>query len=509
MLLLERSTARAAAPVEKSTPGVLFAMCLALVLVVASVSAVNLALPELAVSMGASNTSLTWIADAYTVALAAFVLPLGALGDAIGRRRVLLVGTALFAVASVAAGLSDSTTALIAWRAVMGLAAAMIMPGTLSTITAVFPPSEREKGVAVWSGFAGAGAIGGLLAAGALLDHWSWRSIFYVTAAAAVVAGLAAIKFAPETKDENPHRFDIAGTISTVTGVGALVFAIIEGSERGWTEPVVVISFVTSALAFIAYYAFSMKNPEPMLDPRLFRRRGFLMGSITVTVQFMAFLGFFFVALQYLLLILDYSPLKSAVALIPVAAVILPVSTMTPRVLKWVRVNVATSVGLLFLTAGMLWIATLDSHSGYLPFLAGLIVAGAGIGVTSSTGTSLIVTALPTRQQGVASAMNDTTREVGSAVGIALMGAVFTTSYADHLPSLASLPATAATAVQDSAAAGLAVAEKMGNLQLAEGVKDAFMSGLTDSLVAISAFLVVAAIANLWGPKKLPESPDA
>jgi hypothetical protein len=233
------------------------------------------------------------------------------------------------------------------------------------------------------------------------------------------------------------------------------------------------------------------------------------MGSITVTVQFMAFLGFFFVALQYLLLILDYSPLKSAVALIPVAAVVLPVATVTPRLLRYVRVNIATAVGLLFVTAGMLWIATLDTQSGYVPFLAGLIVAGVGIGITGSTGTSLIVTALPARQQGVASAMNDTTREVGSAVGIALMGAVFTTSYADHLPSLSGLPAQAAESVRDSAAAGLAVAEKLGSVPLADGVKEAFMSGLTDSLLAISVFLVVAAIANLWGPKKLPESPGA
>jgi MFS family permease len=171
---------------------VLFAMCLSLVLVVASVSALNLALPDLAIDLSASNGALTWIADAYTVALAALVLPLGAIGDRLGRRNVLIVGTIVFGAASLAASFADSTSTLIAWRAAMGVGAAMIMPGTLSTITAAFPPEQRAKGVATWSGFAAAGAIIGMLAAGALLEQFSWRSIFVAGAAVALAAALAA-----------------------------------------------------------------------------------------------------------------------------------------------------------------------------------------------------------------------------------------------------------------------------------------------------------------------------
>jgi MFS family permease len=176
---------------------VLFAMCLALVLVVASVSALNLALPDLDLDLSASNSALTWIADAYTVTLAALVLPLGAIGDRLGRRDVLVAGTVVFGAASLAASFADSTTMLITWRAGMGLGAAMIMPGTLSTITAAFPPGQRTKGFATWSGFAAAGAIIGMLAAGALLERFTWRSIFVAGAAVAVTAAVAALLLAP------------------------------------------------------------------------------------------------------------------------------------------------------------------------------------------------------------------------------------------------------------------------------------------------------------------------
>jgi len=183
---------------------------------------------------------------------------------------------------------------------------------------------------------------------------------------------------------------------------------------------------------------------------------------VTVLVQFMAVFGFFFVGLQYLQLILDYSPLRAAVALVPVAVVVMPISQLTPSLVARWGLKVVMSTGLLAFAAGMLWISTLDVDSGYLPFLGGLLVAGVGIGVTSSTGTAAIVGSLSAGQQGVASAMNDATREVGAALGIALMGSVFGNAYADSLPSLDHLPEEARHAVEDSPAAGLAVADQLG-----------------------------------------------
>ncbi|GEE01761.1 MFS transporter [Gordonia spumicola] len=491
--------------------GVLFAMCLALILVVASVAALNLALPDLAIDLGANNTALTWIADGYTVALAALVLPIGAVGDRIGRRTVLICGAVVFGLASLAAAFAESTEMLIVWRVVMGIGAAMIMPGTLSTITATFPPAQRSKGVAIWSGFAAAGAIIGMLAAGALLERWGWQSIFIVSAAFGGVAALAAILLAPNTREDTRHRFDLVGAASTTVAVGTLVFAIIEGNERGWTTTPVLICAAVCVLALVVYALKGLRTEHPLLDPKLFGRAGFRAGAIVVFTQFMAVFGFFFVGLQYLQLILDYSPLIAAVALIPVAAVVMPTSSLTPRLVSVVGLKYVMVVGLLLIAGGLVWISRLHADSGYVPFLVGLILAGIGIGLTGSTGTSAIVGSLSRNQQGVASAMNDTTREVGSAVGIAVMGGVFSSQYASHLPDLARLPAQAAEAVRDSAAAGLVAAERIGGpagAQLGAGVREAFIDGMSAALITVAVVLLIAAIGCAIKAPRHPTSAD-
>ncbi len=481
--------------------GILFAMCLALVLVVGSVSAINLALPDLAVSLGAGNSALTWIADGYTVALAALVLPLGALGDRYGRRRLLVAGTVVFGLASVGASLADTTNVLIAWRIVMGVGAAMIMPGTLSTITAAFPADQRAKGVATWSGFAAAGAIIGLLAAGALLERWGWSSIFVASAVVAVVAGIAAQMLAPDTREQVHHRFDLAGSALLATGIGALVFAIIEGSEQGWTEPVTLAAWAFAIGGLAGYVLVDLRHENPILDPRLFTLSGFRTGSIAIVVQFMAVFGFFFVGIQYLQLVLGYSPLGAAVALIPVAVVVLPAAQLTPRLVDRFGLNRIMAGGLVAIAAGMVWIAQLDVASGYGPFVVGLCIAGVGIGLASSTGTSAIVGSLPEDRQGVASAMNDATREVGSAIGIAIMGSVYGAHYASALPATPSgTPEEIVDLVHGSAAAGIMVADRLGGdlgTQLASAVRVAFMEGLRASLLAVAVIVAIAAVAVL------------
>lgn len=481
-------------------------MCLALTLVVASVSALNLGLPDIATSLEATNTDLTWIADGYTVALAAFVLPFGALGDRYGRRKLLIAGCLVFGAASLIAGTVHSPSHLIVCRVAMGLGAALIMPGTLSTITATFSDEERPRGVAMWSGFAAAGAVIGLLAAGALLQRWGWESIFYASAGVALVAAVVAALLAPETKDDDAAPFDLPGSLLLAVAIGTLVYGIIEGAEQGWTTPAVVSGFVTCVIAAVAYVAVSLRRTHPLLDPRLFRKAGFSTGAITILTQFMAVFGFFYVGLQYLQIVLGYSALKSALALVPVAVVVLPVSRLTPRLTARFGSRLVSAVGLLLLAAGMGWLATLDVDSGYWPFLAGLVVAGLGIGVTSSTGTTSIVSSLPASEQGVASAMNDATREVGSAIGIALMGAVYATNYRDNLPDLSRLPAAAHQLTHDSAPGGMHVADGLPAQQggpLRAGVESAFMSGLTHALAVVAVILVVAALVVLvFAPRR-------
>lgn len=496
---------------RNSTSGVLAAMCLSLILVVASVSALNLALPELAVELNASMNQLTWIADAYTVALAALVLPIGALGDRIGRRRVLIAGNVVFGGASLAASFAETPEALIGWRVLMGLGAAMIMPGTLSTITAAFPPDKRSRGVAIWSGCAAAGAIIGLLVAGALLEAFSWDAIFMFSAATSVVAALAAVLFSPETRDDEPPRPDLAGALLTALAVGTFVFAVIEGNERGWTEPLVVGSLTVAAVSLALYAAVGLRTNEPLLDPRLFGIRGFHAGAVAVLVQFMAVFGFFFVGLQYLQLVLEYSPLQAALGMLPVAVVVMPISTLTPPLTEKWGLKIVMVTGLAALATGTGYLSTLDVDSGYWPFMAGLVICGVGIGITSSTGTAAIVGSLSAGQQGVASAMNDATREVGAAVGIALMGSVFGRFYDNGLPSVAHLPAEAAQAVKESPAAGLAVAGHLGpqGTALADAVRLAFMDGFGAALLAVSVILAVAAIGtSIVAPGRRAQRPE-
>jgi EmrB/QacA subfamily drug resistance transporter len=473
-------------------------MCFALILVVASVSALNLAMPDLAIDLGATDTSLTWIADAYTLALATLVLPFGALGDRWGRRRVLVVGTALFALSAVAAALTDSASLLIVWRAVMGAAAAMIMPGTLSTITAVYPASKRARAAAIWSGCAAAGVVLGMVVAGALLERWGWQSIFVVSAAVAVLAGAIAAVLAPDTREQQrPESFDATGALSTAVAVGALVYAIIEGNEAGWSEPAVLVAVGLCLLAGVVYLLAGLRHPTPLLDPRLFRLRGLSAGSIAVVAQFMAIIGFLFVGLQYLQLILEYSPFAAALALTPVAIVVVPMSQLTPRLVARAGLIPIMTGGLVLIAGGLGWLATLDVHSGYWPFLTGLVLCGVGVALSGSSATAAIIEPLPRDKQGIASAINDATREVGGAIGIALMGSICASQYRHALPAAPSgLPVQAAHVIRDSAAGGLHVAEQAGSFgsSIATSVRHAFMQGLSAALVVAAIVLIVAAV---------------
>jgi EmrB/QacA subfamily drug resistance transporter len=487
--------------------GVLIAMCLSLVLVVASVSSLNMAMPQLAIDLSASSTALTWIADGYTVALAALVLPLGALGDRLGRRNVLLAGTVLFGLAALAAVFATSTGVLIACRVVMGVGAAMIMPGTLSTITAVFPVDQRGKAVATWSAFSVSGAIIGMLVAGGLLEFWGWQSTFGVTAALAAVSFVAALVLTPNTADPDHAHLDLPGAVLSAAGIGGLVFGIIEGAENGWTNPLALVGLGLAAAGLSGFVLRSLRTPTPLLDPRLFALRGFSAGSIGIVAQFLAAFGFFYVGLQFLQLILGYSPLTSAVALLPMVLAVIPASQLAPRLVERIGVKRVIVSGLVLMAAGFLALAQLDASSGYLAFIGPLLVFGVGMALAGTPATTAIVSSLPKAKQGVASAMNDTTREIGSALGIAIMGSMYATGYEDSVgDATGALPAEAAHAVSESAAAGLQVASAVpgeAGSRLAHAVQTAFMDGMSTSLVIGAIVVITAAAIITWiGPRR-------
>ncbi len=402
---------------------ILISMCLSLGAVVSAVSSLNVALPDLARATGASTTQLQWIVDAYALVFAGLLLPAGAIGDRLGRRRVLLAGLAIFGSgALVATQISDPNT-LIAVRAVMGLGAAMIMPTTLSIITAGFPPGTRDRAVGVWAGVAGGSALVGLLAAGLVLERFAWSSVFGLNAALALAGAALTLRFVPATATEEAPLDGVGAALSAL-GLGGIVYGFIEGPNRGWTSVPVVVAFAAGTVLLAAFVAWSLRRDEPMLDPRLFKLRGFASGSLSVFVQFFALFGVIFVVLQYLQFVLRYTPLQAGAALAPTALIMIVLAPRVPKLVERVGVRSVGPTGLALIASGLLIAATMGTDASYWHLLAALVPLGVGMALAAPPATAAIVGSLPEDKQGVASAVNDTAREVGGALGIAVLGSV-------------------------------------------------------------------------------------
>jgi len=480
---------------------VLAVMCLALALVVSAVASLNLALPEIAAELGATQTDLQWVVDAYALVFAALLLPAGALGDRVGRKGVLLAGLAIFAAAYLAAVWATAPGTLVAARAAAGVGAAAIMPVTLSAITHAFPPEERDRAVSVWAGVAGAGAILGLLISGTLLELASWEWVFAVNAAWAVLALVAVAAVAPTAKDPADAPLDPGGALLSALGLGGLVFAIIEAPSRGWDDATVLGSLAGALVALAAFVAWELRRERPMLDPRLFRERGFSAGTLALTLQFFCLFGFFFVLLQYLQLVLGWSPLESALALVPMALMLIATSRgVAPRLAPRYGPGrvIASGLALMAVGFGLLTLLTVDATAWQL--LPGLLVLGTGAGLSTAPATATIVAALPPAKQGVASAVNDAAREVGGALGIAVLGSVATSLYAAGVADASrGLPARVQAAAEDSLAYVLTAAPGLGERgpALLQAARESFLDGLAGALLLAAGVLLVGAVAVL------------
>jgi EmrB/QacA subfamily drug resistance transporter len=474
---------------------VLRVMCLALMMVVAAVASLNVALPEIARDTGASQTELQWIVDAYAIVFAALLLPAGAIGDRYGRKPLLAIGLALFGAVSLIALFVDSPGALIAIRAAMGVAAALIMPVTLSVITTIFPPEERGKAVGTWVGVAAGGAVIGLLTSGILLHFFSWPSIFALNVVLATLALAGTLLIVPATREARPPRLDPIGTLVSVVALAAIVFGTIEGPERGWSDPVTLVALLGGLAGIAAFVVWELNRREPMLDPRNFLRRGFGAGSLSISVQFFALFGFLFLALPFLQLVLGYSPLEAATALLPMAAVVIPLSRFAPKIAGRVGVRITGPIGLGLMATGLVILSTLDGDSSYWHFLVGVIPFGAGAALAGAPATTAIVASLPREKQGIASAINDVSRELGGALGIAILGSVLNSAYRSSVADQTSaLPPALAEKAHGSLAAAQAIGNRLGSESLVRQANDAFVHGFSLALLAGAAVLVVGAV---------------
>jgi EmrB/QacA subfamily drug resistance transporter len=414
---------------------VLITMCLALAAVVSAVSSLNVALPDLARATGATSTQLQWVVDAYALVFAGLLLPAGALGDRLGRRRVLIAGLIVFGGGAAVATTLTDPNALIAVRAVMGVGAALIMPTTLSVITATFVAGERDRAVGVWAGVAGAAAMLGLLVAGVLLEEFSWSSVFAINVVLSALALAMTLRFVPAGAPER-MPLDGAGAVLSALGLSGVVWGFIEGPTRGWTSPSVIAGFAGGIALLSAFVAWELRRDEPMLDPRLFALRGFGAGTLSVFMQFFTMFGVIFVTLQYLQFVLRYSPLQAGAALAPAAIGMIIIAPRVPRLAERVGMRVVGPTGLLLIALGLLIASTMGVHASYWHLFAGILLLGLGMALSGPPATAAIVSSLPESKQGVASAVNDTAREVGGALGIAVLGSVLAAHVGSFGPGL-------------------------------------------------------------------------
>ncbi|MEV8314745.1 MFS transporter [Streptomyces sp. NPDC059900] len=487
---------------------ILIAVCIALMAVIASVSGLNVAQPDLALAFGASQSTILWIINIYTLSLAALLLPLGALGDRWGRKPMLLAGLAVFGVANVVAGLAPSAEVMLAARLFSGVGAAMIMPITLAVITSTFPAEERGRAIGVWTGVAGGGGILGMFLSAALVDAASWRWLFVLPVALVVVALVMALRFVPNTREKPGHRFDTVGALTSVVAVVGLIFVLQEGPERGWTAPVTLLSLAVGALAAVAFVAWELRRRDAaLLDVRLFGRRSPAGGSVTLLVVFGVQAGIFVVLFPFFQAVLGWSGLLSTLALMPMAVLMMMTSGLAPRLAARIGARSTMAAGIALAAAGLALMAALVSvDGGYLSVLPGMLAMGAGMGLSMTPATEAITGSLPRERQGVASALNDVTREFGTALGVALLGALLSAGYRGAIDSrLQDIPRGAADTAREGIANALGAAEGTGTHAgaLIRAAQESFVDGWQQAMwagVAVMAALLLYILAR--GPRR-------
>jgi EmrB/QacA subfamily drug resistance transporter len=463
-------------------------VCLALAAVVSAMASLNVALPDIARATHASGTQLEWVIDAYSLVFAALLLPAGALGDRYGRRLALIIGLGVFGLGSAVAMTASSATELICLRAVLGLGAALVMPATLSTITGTFSDQERTRAVGVWAGVAGGSAVLGLLTTGLLLQVWSWQSVFALNVVLAVLAVAGTLRFVPESADQQAPPIDVGGAVLAVIGLSTVVYSVIEAPVAGWLSARTVAGLAVGALVLVWFARWELRTAHPLLDPRLFGNRRLSAASASILIQFFAFFGFIFLALQYLQGVRGDSPLTAAVSMVPMAAALMPTARTTPLLVRRFGARAVCVTGLVLVAIALTVLAQLGRDSSYWLLLAGLVPLGAGMGAAMTPATSAITEALPPSQQGVGSALNDLSREVGGALGIAVIGSILTATYRSRL-HLTGVP----TAVADKARDSFAVAVHLGG-PVGDQARTAFVAGMHVALLGAAAAALAAAV---------------
>jgi EmrB/QacA subfamily drug resistance transporter len=497
---------------------ILAVLCFGLLVIVLDNSILNVAIPTIVRELDASNSDIQWIVDSYTLVFAGLLLTMGSLGDRYGRRGALQAGFVVFGIGSIASALATSSGQLIGTRAFMGIGGALIMPATLSIITNLFPANERGKAIGVWAGTAGIGGALGPLTGGFLVEHFYWGSVFLVNIPIVAIGVLAGVFLIPTSKDPSAPRLDPFGASLSVVGLCALLYGIIEAPADGWTDPTILVAFGVGVVLLGVFVWWEMTTDHPMLDVRFFKNPRFSAASGSITLIFFAMFGSIFLLTQYMQFTLGYTPLQTGVRLVPFALVMMIVAPLSPRLVARIGTKLTVASGLGIATLALVLTATLDESSSYGEVAVRFVLIGLGMGLTMAPATESVMGSLPLAKAGVGSAVNDTTRQVGGALGVAIVGSVLASVYGSQVADFfrgKPAPAGAQEAAKSGLGGAFQVAQRIRGTgipgadalanDLVRTANHAFVDAMHSGvLVAAGATLLGVLVALLWLPARAP-----
>jgi EmrB/QacA subfamily drug resistance transporter len=464
-------------------------------------SILNVALPTIARDLSATTSQLQWMVDAYVLVYAGLLMTAGTLGDRYGRRKLLLLGTLVIGGGSLAILGATNADQLIAIRGFMGIGAALICPTTLSITTNIFDGAERPRAIAMWAAVSSLGMVFGPILGGWILEWADWTGVFLVNVPYAALIFVAALKLVPETRDPHPGGLDPIGALLSIAGLSSLVYGIIEAPNRGWGAAETIAWIVGGLAVIVLFIGWELRTRAPMLDVRLFLSRRFGGANLALTITSFALMGILFALTQYVQFVLGFAPMAAGFALLPEVVGLMIGAAIATRLQRKVGARPPVALGLA-IVAAMLWVFSttgVDSHYAFVGLVMG--VAGVGFGLAYIPATDSVMGSLPRERAGVGSAMNDTTRQVGGALGIAVLGSLLASGYKDSIAAaLQGIPEAAAAAVRDSVGAAVAIADQIGGAQgaaLLNAGQSSFVDGMSGALVAGAIVIAVAAAVSL------------
>ena len=487
------------------------ALMLSMIIVGLDGTVLNVALPTLATALHAGTSQLQWILDGYILALAGLMLPVGALADRVGRKRVLIAGVTVFTLGSLSASYAVSPAWLIATRGVMGVGAAVILTVPLAVLPTLYTPQERPRAIATIMVAMGLGLPLGPIVGGWLLQHFWWGSVFLINVPVGIAAVAALAAFLPNSRDEAARRMDVVGAVLSTAGLVAFVYAVVEAPDRGWTSGP-VLGFGALGLVLLAGFTWwEGRTADPMIDLPLLARPRFGWGTACATVASFAMLGMLFVLPLYLQVVRGNDPLGTGVRLLPMIGGLVVGAKLGERATERTGNRLPVVAGLAVITVGLLWGTTVTVTSDYLPVAGWLGLLGLGMGLTLTPAMDAALGEVPPARSGAGSALSMALRQVGGALGIAVLGSVLNAVYTAHL-AVAGLPAALADTARESVAAGFGVARATGNAALAASAAQSFVDGmrvvmLVSAGVAVLGIAVAAALLPARGTESEPAEP--